>query len=626
VTGFAGRFAREGAPVTLTDMEPMARSAGVPARSERICVRASFGVTAADAGRFASTQHATVAFDGRLDNRDELARACGLRIGGPDDEMPDAALGLAAFERFGDDFAGRLNGDFALALFDVGRDRVMLARDVMSARPLYHASIPGALLFGTRITSLLADSRLATAPDDEGLSELVLEYWCGEERTCFKGISSVPAGHLMVVTRDRIEQQRHWSFDTARRITHRSFTDYCDEFRSLFATAVQRRLRNQGPVAIGVSGGIDSSSIFCQAAALSGGRQRVSGICGVSLVFPAGTAAAEGEFVDEAEHASGVPVVRVPASDYRFLDRAGEFVRHLEAPGVTAHTQHLLFGAARRAGCTAMLGGFFGDQVMADRGYLVDLARRGRWRKVRHDLRELRSWTPDAADGFFARDLRARLVRGLPPRRLYALVRRAIAPWRERSRHPVWFTDAFRRRAAGRARTRFVDRSDFGSTHAQQYFRHVTAGHYTHSVRCQRAAGEMHGVDVSFPFRDRDLVAFLMAIPGEIVNWQGRPKGLLRAALRGVVPDAILERRSKADFTALENRALAGEHREYVRLLEAESLATRAGFVDPRVLRESLRTMTPAGDQYSAAPGWPLTDVVGLELWLQQFFGNAVLS
>ena len=101
---------------------------------------------------------------------------------------------------------------------------------------------------------------------------------------------------------------------------------------------------------------------------------------------------------------------------------------------------------------------------------------------------------------------------------------------------------------------------------------------------------------------------------------------MLREALRGIVPDAILSRTSKADFTTLENRALANEHADFTRLLEADGLAARAGFVDSRVLRESLKTMAPAGDDNCADPGWSLTDVVGLELWLKQFFGSAVMS
>src|SRR5947208_318172 len=163
----------------------------------------------------------------------------------------------------------------------------------------------------------------------------------------------------------------------------------------------------------------------------------------------------------------------------------------------------------------------------------------------------------------------------------------------------------------------------FASTHAEQYYRHVTAGHYSHSVRCERALGEMYDVDVRYPFRDRDLVSFLMAIPGEVVNWQGRPKGLLREALTGIVPDAILARRSKADFTAVENQGLRNQHQHLAGLLSGDCLAVRAGFVDGRVLREWLPTLASIDEQQAALPGWRLTDVVGLELWLRSFFGDA---
>jgi len=133
----------------------------------------------------------------------------------------------------------------------------------------------------------------------------------------------------------------------------------------------------------------------------------------------------------------------------------------------------------------------------------------------------------------------------------------------------------------------------------------------------------MFGVDVAYPFRDRDLVAFLMAIPGEIVNWQGVPKGLLREALKGVLPEAIRERRWKADFTAVENRAVRDGHADLARVV-AERRAVRAGFVDGAVLDRSLHAFATIGDDDGAAPGWRLTDVVGLELWLRNFFPDAI--
>ena len=88
-------------------------------------------------------------------------------------------------------------------------------------------------------------------------------------------------------------------------------------------------------------------------------------------------------------------------------------------------------------------------------------------------------------------------------------------------------------------------------------------------------------------------------------------------------PDAILARRSKADFTAVENQGLRNQHQHLAGLLSEDCLAVRAGFVDGRVLREWLPTLASIDEQQAALPGWRLTDVVGLELWLRSFFGDA---
>src|SRR4030095_4165563 len=103
-------------------------------------------------------------------------------------------------------------------------------------------------------------------------------------------------------------------------------------------------------------------------------------------------------------------------------------------------------------------------------------------------------------------------------------------------------------------------------------------------VEQQCRVGLMHGVEVRHPFRDRDLVAFLMAIPGEAVNCRGIPKGLLRQALTGILPDSIRERRWKADFTALHTQALLRERGNMMRLLTRDCLSARAGFVDGSII------------------------------------------
>ena len=131
----------------------------------------------------------------------------------------------------------------------------------------------------------------------------------------------------------------------------------------------------------------------------------------------------------------------------------------------------------------------------------------------------------------------------------------------------------------------------------------------------------MHGVDVRYPFRDRDLVAFLMAIPGEIINWEGIPKALLRHALTDVLPPAVRDRRWKADFTALENRAMRQGREDVARVLSPDCLAIRRGIVDGARLGDAMRACATLGDDDEVAlPGWRPTDLVSLELWLRNFF------
>jgi asparagine synthase (glutamine-hydrolysing) len=630
--GIAGVFSLDGRAVEAPEVERMIAASGRQRlNGDRTFLQSSFGLgyrpdratpeSLSEIQPLVSSLGVAVCFDGRLDNRDELVRLCRPPVREASQVASDAALIVAAYERFGDRFAAELNGDFALALFDAGRQQLLLARDVMAARCLYYCPLSGVLLFASEIKCLLADPRVTASPDEDGLAELVLDYWCDDSRTCFKGIYSVPPGHLLLATRDGIVVREHWAFDPAREVRFRSFAEYRDSFRMLFEQSVRRRLRSAHPVAVTVSGGVDSSAIFCQAATLIRRESLPVAVHGIAMTFPPGTAADEAAFLDEIERAYDAPIARLPVSGYRFLDNADAVVRGLETPGVVSHTEAGIFEQARRSGCRVLLSGFFGDQMLFERGYLVDLARRGRWLKIRHDVREFSAWMTDTEPGAFRREFRARMVRALPPRWLFRLVKRRVGRRRAKTRYPPWFTPAFRERALVRASTRFETSRRFATAHAEQYYRHATAGHYVNSVRCEHAAGQMHGVDVSYPFRDRDLVAFLMAIPGDIVNWQGVPKGLLRHALQGVLPDPIRNRRWKADFTATEHQSMRQGHTDLASLVPRDCLAVRMGLVDGRILEESIGALSAIDGNEGMLPGWHLTDVVGLELWLRNFFG-----
>ena len=563
-----------------------------------------------------------VAFDGRLDNRQEVLDACPSNVGWPEAVCSDAALALAAYSQFGEAFVARLNGDFALALCDSTRRRLLLARDRMGARALYYCPLPGTLLFASEIKSLLAHRAVRSRPDEDALADLVLDGYSDGTRTCFQGVYSVPPGHVLIVTTDGRVLRQHWDFDSAREIRYRSFEDYAQCFRTLFAESVRRRLRSDRPVAVSVSGGLDSSSIFCQARALITSGAAPAELRGFALTFPGNAAADEVAYLDQVETASGLPIVRQAVSALRLLTDAERTIWHMEMPGLTWDVQSVLLATARQSGCTVVLDGFFGDQILSDQAYLVDLFRRGRWLMVRRHLRECDAWMTDVEPGLFGRQLRSRLVRALPPRWLFRFVKKRTSRRRFRRRLPAWYTAKFLERAIERSLSRpNLDRK-FASSHAEQLYRNATSGFCQVQTHRSNATGLMHGLEVAYPFRDRDLVAFLMAIPGDMINRDGVPKALLRHAMQGILPDAIRQRRWKADFTGAGNRAIVSEYPAILRLLTRDSLAVQAGLVDgDRLARELTTFETRIARADTALPAWQIGDVVGLELWLRRFFG-----
>jgi hypothetical protein len=127
-------------------------------------------------------------------------------------------------------------------------------------------------------------------------------------------------------------------------------------------------------------------------------------------------------------------------------------------------------------------------------------------------------------------------------------------------------------------------------------------------------------IDLSFPFLDRDLVGFIMAIPGEVRNWHGVPRMLMRQALAGVLPDEIRQRFTKGDPTSLINEGLAAEYPRVAEYINGGMLAARYGYVIPeRVKQDFLGAKSlilgETNVMYKA-----IMQMLGLEIWLRVYW------
>lgn len=205
-------------------------------------------------------------FNGEIFNYVELREAL-ERDGRRFYTQSDTEVIVHLYDRYGEDFVDHLNGQFAIALWDATKKRLVLARDRAGIRPLFYTRDGGALWFASEIKALLAAVPSRARLNPHGLAQ-ALTYWAAAEPdTVFEGVESLPPGHVLVREadgRERLRRYWDWTFPDASEPTDRHFSSIesaTAELRELLVDAVRLQLRADVPVGAYLSGGLDSSGI-----------------------------------------------------------------------------------------------------------------------------------------------------------------------------------------------------------------------------------------------------------------------------------------------------------------------------------------------------------------------------
>lgn len=177
----------------------------------------------------------------------------------------DTEVIVHLYDRYGDRFVDHLNGQFAIALWDARRRRLVLARDRAGIRPLFHTRARGRIWFASEIKALLCVLPERARLHAAGLVE-ALTYWAPvDPETVFEDVHSLPPGHLLAIEADGRETlTRYWDWTFPEQGSPAAFDSVeqaTDELRALLIDAVRLQLRADVPVGAYLSGGLDSSGI-----------------------------------------------------------------------------------------------------------------------------------------------------------------------------------------------------------------------------------------------------------------------------------------------------------------------------------------------------------------------------
>jgi asparagine synthase (glutamine-hydrolysing) len=214
------------------------------------------------------TKSVCVVFNGEIYNHRELRQELtnlGHRFAS---DHSDTEVLVHGFEEWGEDLPGRLNGMFALAIYDLATGGLFLARDRFGEKPLFYVSIPGFFAFGSELSALLAHPATPREVDSVALQKYYAHCFFPAPHTPYRAIRKLPGGHCLTmdVRSGSIRIREYWRFDILAEPPAGNEDKLAEELRFLISRAVKRRLESDVPLGILLSGGVDSSAILACAA------------------------------------------------------------------------------------------------------------------------------------------------------------------------------------------------------------------------------------------------------------------------------------------------------------------------------------------------------------------------
>lgn len=498
-----------------------------------------------------------LAFDGWLANSEELrselqARGARLR------SRSDAELVLRAFEIWGEETPARLDGGFAFIVWDAHRRAAFLARDPLGQCPLHFRHDGKCLFVASDLGAIMALPAVPRRLNRGYLAEVLANEWLSLDDTVWEGVSRLRAAHWLRCDDAGLRVSRYWTPPLEVSIRHASDADWFAHYRHVLEEAVRGAARTHVPLGCEVSGGLDSSAIFCMADKLAReGRLPAPDLVGYSYLGEPGTLADEIAYARAVARHTGRTIREIepflPNPDW-FEERT-----RLDAdmPLYPNGTMAVNIGTSARAdGCRVVLNGEGGDDWIAGKPFYFaeHLAER--------DLANLlRSLAGDIAD-IGLRQTAGNFVRyGLAPvlpRRVKNLLGRGgIPPGPHGAEGPYWLSPELARLLAERRDAVDYDFYRGVANPARRSLLMTLHDPFNDLMRigASRQAARL-GYELRSPMHLRAYVDFAFAIP-ERVRCRGSSYKFLHAnALAEVLPREVAERRTKAEFSHPFDRLL----------------------------------------------------------------------
>lgn len=531
-----------------------------------------------------------ITFNGEIFNYVELREELIAR-GHAFKTSSDTEVIVHLYEERGPDCVEALNGDFAFAIWDGQKQRLVLARDRVGVRPLFYTLRGGALAFASEVKALLEVPGVTAELDPIALEQIFTFWFPLAPQTPFKDIYELPPAHVLVASANGIATKPYWRFeypDAAddRAVPPREEARLTEELRDFLLDAVRIRLRADVPIGAYLSGGLDSSITTAAIKSFVPEQLRSFSVSFEAAEFD------ESAFQQEMVDALGLQHSTVACRSGDIAQALPRLIRHTERPILrTAPAPMLLLSKlVRDSGFKVVMTGEGADEIFAGYDVFKEAKVRrfcarqpqSKWRPLL--LRRLYPYLPRLQgqsqkylEAFFRDDRQATddpLYSHLPRLRTTA---GAKAFFSEDLRKSLKGYDAL-------ADLRGRLPADFMRWHPLSQSQYLESAYllpgYILSSQGDRV-GMANAVEGRFPFLDHRLIEFAGRIPPRLKLKGLVEKHILRESMKGLLPETIAKR-PKQPYRAPESQAFLGAGgRACVLGHMSRAKVAAAGYFDP---------------------------------------------
>lgn len=488
-----------------------------------------------------------IVLNGEIYNFVELREEL-IREGAQFRSRSDTEVALEAFIRWGKACLRRFNGMWALAVYDRQREELFLARDRFGVKPLYYASSAGSFAFASEIKQLHSIAGGARRVNREVLADFLFWKYEGHtNETFFEGINVFPAGHSVSLSRDdvatgRVQPERYWVYEPEGSLGP---AVAAERFRELLTDAVRLRLRSDVPVAVTLSGGLDSSSVTCLAAQALGGTP-ASALTAFTAVFP-DKAFSEQPFAQQVTDLCGARPVYIEPGGAELVDDWGRFVWNMEEPfsSLSYYANWKVYEKVAEHHVPVVLNGQGGDELLMgyDRYRVPLLVQAWRRHRYRHLAKESLAAGTHAGLSL-PRQIGYLVYFGLPKVRAIRR-RRLVRPFLQR--------DFFE---FGRGRTEHLVQEAVSTDRVAWQGQEFSQYQLPHLLHHEDRVSMNFSIESRSPFLDYRLLNFILGQDVGLLVQDGYSKAILRESMKGILPEGVRTRRIKMGFDTPTGRLI----------------------------------------------------------------------